>query len=677
MSTIDDLLVVARNYAWAWNLEWRQVLADAVGPDWAGAGHPYAALLDLVQNEADIANTISAWDQARPDLAARAAAAATEVRALQAESADEQQPDIAYFSPEFGVSETLPQYSGGLGILAGDHLKAASDLSISLIGVGLFYTNGYFTQGVDDNGQLVAYDTYDPQRLGLTDTGVMVDLEVPKGSVSARVWLANVGRVRLYLLDTQVDTNEDWAAAITDRLYGGDQQHRIDQEWVLGYGGAQALRQLGITPGGIHLNEGHAGFSLLEIYRRRLEHGDTWEQAQDWVRRRTLFTTHTPVPAGIDRFPHELIAPYLQIWSDAVDAADVSAEALLPLGHMPSEGNPGAASNEFNMAAFCLRSAGMANGVSALHGSVSRSLFSSLEQSGAITSVTNGVHARTWTTPSVQRFFDTHLGRDWSEGSEQAWSQAASLDSDAIVALRGEGRRDLVEMLHQRGFEGLDPEALTIGFARRFATYKRAALLLSERERLEALLANTDRPVQFVFAGKAHPADLPGQAVLADVVAFGATEAANARFVFVPGYDMHIASALYGGCDVWLNNPVRPQEACGTSGEKSALNGGINCSILDGWWAEWYDEANGWAIPISNDPDPEKRDKIEADGLLSLLEGDVVPSFYADGERRPSEQWVERIRAGWTYLGPKVTAARMVADYDQRLYRRLAVELAS
>ena len=645
------LFEIASDYAWTWDPELRQLLADALGESWLPGQHPIAAL-----------NSLS--HQQRHDLAEfsdRAAAAATRLPSRTASPIE-----VAYFSPEFGISDTLPQYAGGLGILAGDHLKAASDLDLPLIGVGLFYTHGYFTQGLVDGAQAVRYDTYRPTDCALADTGATITIEMPNRSdIRAKVWRATVGRVDLYLLDTNIAGNDRDARAITDSLYGGDQAHRIAQEWVLGVGGVRALRAMGIHPRCYHLNEGHAGFLVLELLAEQLAMGVDFESARAGIRARTLFTTHTPVPAGIDRFPAGLLRPYLDAWAERTGA---SADDIWALGEFAADplrnhDEPAA----FNMAAFCLRSSGRANGVSSLHGEVSRSMFGSLDEGTRITSVTNGVHARSWTHPRVQELFDNVLGKDWDNGEASAWERASSLEDEVIEHLRCELRLELVDRLRRdHGVTGLDPNALTIGFARRFATYKRAALLLREPARLEALLGDLDRPVQFVFAGKAHPADLPGQGLLWEINAFGRRPESHGRFVFVPGYDIALAGALYAGCDVWLNTPVRPMEACGTSGEKAALNGSLNCSVLDGWWAEWCDERNGWAIPTSEADDLELRDTLEARGLLDLLESQVVPTFHSD-----QAAWLERIRFGWSHLGPKVTAGRMVAEYRDRLYRPL------
>jgi starch phosphorylase len=373
-----------------------------------------------------------------------------------------------------------------------------------------------------------------------------------------------------------------------------------------------------------------------------------------------VFTTHTPVPAGIDRFPVDIASEHLQPWADAwrLPIADVFA-----LGRDPSEEPP-----EFNMAVFCLRTAARANGVSKLHGRVSRELFAHVPGGDAIGSVTNGVHARTWIAPPLQELFDQTCGPTWADGDTDAWRRVGDLDDDAIRAVRRAGGSLLAAMVHERTDIKLDPDALTIGFARRFATYKRATLLLRHRDRLAKLLTDDARPIQFVFAGKAHPNDDPGKALLADVVAFAASADAMERFVFVADYDIEVAQAMYAGCDVWLNNPVRPHEASGTSGEKSALNGGLNCSISDGWWDEMADGRNGWTIPASASVEPAVRDRAESTAALDLLAGEIVPTYY-DGGDPWSTAWLDRVRHCWTDLGPRVTAARMVSDYWEQLYR--------
>ncbi|MEX2626614.1 MAG: alpha-glucan family phosphorylase, partial [Ilumatobacteraceae bacterium] len=464
----------------------------------------------------------------------------------------------------------------------------------------------------------------------------------------------------LLLLDTDVDANADADRAITDRLYGGDRRHRLEQELVLGVGGARAVTAVGWTPGVHHLNEGHAGFLVLELLDRELTDGaPTVAAALTDIAPGVLFTTHTPVPAGIDRFERALIEPYLRAWSERWE---VSTDALMALGADPDDGV-----DVFNMAALCLQSAGRANGVSKLHGEVSRELFARVPGGDRITSITNGAHARTWTHPALQDTFDEVLGAGWTEGDPEAWSWVTDIDDERLCAIRASMRGPLTELLATRAGVALEPDALVVGFARRFATYKRATLLLRHPDLLTELLGDDDRPLHLVFAGKAHPADVLGKALLAEVVAHGSSAAANARFTFVPDYDMGVARAMYAGCDVWLNNPVRPHEASGTSGEKAALNGALNCSIRDGWWAEMSDGRNGWDIPLSSAADEATRDDEESASSLGLLAA-IAAEFHADGRGRPSAAWLDRVRHAWVTLGPRVNAARMVRDYDRMLY---------
>ena len=570
-------------------------------------------------------------------------------------------PDIVYFSPEFGISELVPQYSGGLGILAGDHLKSASDIGTSLAGVGLFYRHGFFRQMLDGGQQTERIETYDPTDFGCVDTGITVEVPIADRNVHAKVWRLDVGRIPLLLLDTDLPVNSEADRQITDRLYGGDQLHRLEQELVLGVGGARAVRAIGWNPGVYHSNEGHAGFLTLTLLDQERSPGGaaTLAEAVEAVRPRVLFTTHTPVPAGIDRFPRSLIDRHLRPWAAAWGE---SIDTIAALGEDPHEG-----AGVFNMAAMCLHIAARANGVSQLHGEVSRGLFAMVPGGSAITSVTNGVHARTWVSPALQDVFDAHLGDGWEHGDEDAWSRIDGVSAANVVGQRTTTRSALTELLADRSGATLDPNALVIGFARRFATYKRANLLLRHPDLLAALLADDQRPVHFVFAGKAHPADGPGKGLLAEIVAYGATPPANGRFSFLPDYDIAVARAMYFGCDVWLNNPVRPREASGTSGEKAALNGALNCSILDGWWAEMSDGRNGWDIPTSDSAIDDVRDDEESAATLALLAA-IAAEFHADGRGRPSAEWIERMRHNWRTLGPKVTAARMVADYQRTLY---------
>ena len=665
---------LATNFRWVWDVPTQDLFAR-IAPDGWASGHraPIRLLADLDDQQ---------WQDlaADPTFLTDTEHVHADLMAYVKAGRPYRTPQVAYFSPEFGVAESLPQYSGGLGVLAGDHLKAASDLDLPLVGVGLFYRQGFFRQElVAGSGQVERYHDLTGADIGLQPVpGGAATVHVGDEQVAVRVWRADVGRVPLFLLDTLVEGNSERATHITDRLYGGDQEHRVRQEMVLGVGGVRALRAMGLAPRVYHLNEGHAGFLALERIRAHMvSTGVDLATAVDAVRKGLVFTTHTPVPAGIDRFPRDLIDTYLGGWCEALG---VGVDELMNLGHFSPDGP-----DLFNMAAFCLRVSDRANGVSMLHGGVSRAMFQPVwpdrhEREVPITSVTNGVHARTWTSPEVQAIFDRIIGVDWPEAPREQWGSVSALDDDEIRTARSRARSRLVDYVRERlaargqehAAEAMHPDALTIGFARRFATYKRATLLLSDRPRLERLLGDDDRPVQFVFAGKAHPADEPGKALLRQVLDASLDPALRGRFIFIDDYDIGVARALYHGSDVWLNNPVRPQEACGTSGEKAALSGALNFSVLDGWWDEMYDGGNGWAIPSFEEfPDRSTRDAAEVGVLYDVLESEILPLFFAD-DQPMSHRWLDRVRHNWASLGPRVGASRMVRDYQDLLYRPAA-----
>ncbi|MBW3573873.1 MAG: alpha-glucan family phosphorylase [Actinobacteria bacterium] len=598
---------------------------------------------------------------------------------------------VAYFSPEFGLAEALPQYSGGLGVLAGDHLKAASDLGVPLVGVGLFYRHGYFRQSLNSDGwQQERYPSLDPFAMAVRPVnGARVSVDLAGTPLVARIWRADVGRVRLYLLDADVEENDAAGRGVTDRLYGGDTEHRLRQEILLGIGGVRALEVVGETTQVFHTNEGHAGFLGLERIRRYVgEGGLSFAEALEATRAASIFTTHTPVPAGIDRFPRTLIARYFDAWTAE---CGVSLDMLMALGHQPDE-PPDA---PFNMAVMGMRLAGRSNAVSKLHGAVSRSMFAPLwpgvpVEEVPIGSVTNGVHAHTWVSPEMDDLLRRHVLPAWPEADAARWATVGNVGDEELWRVRDQGRERLVAFVRgrlraslvARGLSGsdtswadgvLDPKALTVCFARRFATYKRANLLLAQPERLLALLASPERPVQFVFAGKAHPADDLGKEMIRQIVSFSSQPDVRHHIVFVPDYDIAVARTLYQGADVWLNNPRRPLEACGTSGEKAALNGSLNCSVLDGWWDEMFDGENGWAISSAEGvADLAKRDQLEADSLFALLEDQIVPLFYERTQGPVPRRWVRRIKSSLASLGPQVSASRMVRDYVTDLYEPTA-----
>ncbi|WP_194395676.1 alpha-glucan family phosphorylase [Microbacterium atlanticum] len=600
---------------------------------------------------------------------------------------------IAYFSPEFGVDGSLPQYSGGLGILAGDHLKSASDLGVPLTGVGLFYRAGYFRQSIGDDGwQREAYPLLDPYGLGLTllrdreGAPVEIALDLPADRrLHARVWVADIGRIPLLLLDSETPSNTDEMRRVTDRLYGGGGEHRLLQELLLGVGGVRAVRAWSEltgrpAPDVYHTNEGHAGFQGLERMSELITHdGLDFDVALAQVRAGTVFTTHTPVPAGIDRFPRELIADYLA--SGLFQNLDAARAIALGL-----ETWQGGDQGVFNMAVLGLHLGQHANGVSMLHGEVSRGMFGMLwpgvdSDEVPITSITNGVHAPTWVHPALKAVSERAWGdahtdtHDWTDHSVVTDAELWGVRQQMKGELVAEARRRVAASVTNGSSRApswvedlLDPEVLTIGFARRVPTYKRLTLMLRDPERLTKLLTDPERPVQIVIGGKSHPADDSGKILIQQLVRFSRDPKVRGRIVFLPDYDITLAKDLYPGCDVWLNNPLRPLEACGTSGMKAALNGALNLSILDGWWDEWFDGQNGWAIPsadtASND---EERDDAEAAALYDLIEHQLVPRFY-DRDGGIPTAWLRMVRHTMTDLGKKATSDRMVRDYVERLY---------
>jgi starch phosphorylase len=565
---------------------------------------------------------------------------------------------VAYFSAEFGLDESLPIYSGGLGVLAGDHLKSASDLGVPLVAVGLLYRKGYFRQHLDASGwQGEAYPSNDPEQLPVLLEEVTATVHLPDEhdvatEVRAQVWRAQVGRVPLYLLDTDVEGNPEWARTITDALYGGDRQHRLRQELVLGIGGVRVLRALGLEPTVFHLNEGHSAFLQLERLRELVEDERMpLAAAFGRVRASTVFTTHTPVPAGNELFDAWLVQRNV---GPLVQRCGFTWDEFVALGRT-APGESG-----FGMTPFALRTSAYANGVSELHGEVSREMWQSLWPERVVDdvpigSVTNGVHSRTWIADEL----DTLLGSEEDMGTPD-FARAYDLGDDSLTQAHAAAKARLFRRLPAT----FDPDALTIGFARRFATYKRADLMLSRPDRLARLLGDGERPLQIVLAGKAHPADEGGKTLIRKIVEFTRDPRAHGRVVFLENYEMSLARDLVQGVDVWLNNPRRPHEASGTSGMKAALNGVVNCSILDGWWVEGYSPETGFAIGgdwvASSDAD---QDAADAEALFSVLEEQVIPTFYDDHER-----WLSLMRGSIARLGARFSTNRMLTEYVERLY---------
>jgi starch phosphorylase len=674
---------LAANLRWSWHVPTQELFREIAPAVWDAQGNDPIGLLGAVPpgRLAELAadgDYIARVNAMRDDLEDYL----RKPRWYQSLGDDTAQT-IAYFSPEFGIAAALPQYSGGLGILAGDHLKAASDLGVPIVGVGLFYRAGYFRQAISRDGwQEESYPVLDPDGLPMRvlrhpdGTAAHVVLALPDGgALTARIWQLDVGRVSLLLLDTDVQENAEELRGVTDRLYGGGGEHRLLQELLLGIGGARAVklytRLQGLpAPEVFHTNEGHAGFLGLERISDLVGEGLTFSEALQAVRAGTVFTTHTPVPAGIDRFDMALVERYFATeLLPGVEVAD-----MLALGAEDYEGGvPGT----FNMAVMGLRLAQRANGVSKLHGDVSRHMFGALwpgfdPDDVPITSVTNGVHAPTWTDPKVWRLHGDYSEQNVSDGD--------------LWALRSRLRAQLVEDARKREAAAwaeknpglstpawiqrlLDPDVLTIGFARRVPTYKRLTLMLTDPERLRRLLTDPDRPIQLVIAGKSHPADDEGKRLIQKLVEFSQEPDVRGRIVFLPNYDIGMAQLLYPGTDVWLNNPLRPLEACGTSGMKAALNGSLNLSILDGWWAEYFDDENGWAIPSADSAgDAAERDALEAASLYDLIEHQIAPRFYDRGPDGVPTRWVANIRHTLRTLTHELSADRMVAEYVERLY---------
>ena len=675
-ASLQAIEPLAANLHWAWSRQVSQVFdrldGSPTGRSWRETGqHP----VDLVRRTSAACWQTLADDEQYVEQVARARDRLD--RTLDGSSWFARREDspldlVAYFSPEFGITEALPQYSGGLGVLAGDHLKASSDLGVPLVGVGLLYAEGYFHQELDTDGwQRERNDRIDPDALGAQPTGVEIHVDLAGVDVAVRVWRVDVGRIPLYLLDTNVPGNPPDAVAITDRLYGGDAQHRLRQEIILGIGGVRALRALGIEPQVFHTNEGHAGFLGLERIREWVQRGLTFREATEAVRAGGLFTTHTPVPAGIDQFALDLFEPYFR---DFAAQCGVTIDELVELGQGAND------HTKFNMALMGLRIASRANGVAQLHGEVSRQMFGGLwpelpVREVPIGHVTNGVHARSWVSGRVDDLLGHAMGDEWHLADESEWSSVKHLDHHEVWDVRNQGRRELVDMVRRiTGEFVLDPHVLTIGFARRFATYKRSTLLLAQIDRLRALLLDADRPVQFVFAGKAHPADEPGKTMIREIDRLAHAADVRHRFVFIPDYDIGIARTMYHGCDVWLNTPRRPMEACGTSGMKAALNGVLNCSIRDGWWDEMSADRNGFDIEsFDDDADLERRDRREASATFSVIEREIVPSFYGRGDDGLPHDWIDRITTNWSTLGWRVIASRMVRDYVEEYYEPAAI----
>jgi starch phosphorylase len=705
---LERLRQLAYNLWWSWNLEAIGLFRRLDRDLWEDSGHNPVLMLGSIKQErleevaeddgflAQLERVYQQYDRymkSKNTWFERAhdgsALSSTQPRAEGAEELS-----IAYFSAEFGITDCMPIYSGGLAVLSGDSLKSASDLGLSLTGVGLLYQEGYFRQYLNSDGwQQELYPKNDfynmPVQLELRENGepVTVRVEYPGRQVSAQVWRAQVGRVPLFLLDTNIPANSPQDQDITDELYGGDLEMRIQQEIMLGIGGIRALAAMGIRPSVCHLNEGHSAFLALERIRMLMsEQGLSFAEAREAVSAGNVFTTHTPVPAGIDRFPPYLMDRYFHSYYPGLG---LSREEFLGLGRE----NPADSGEPFSMAVLAIRLAGRTNGVSRLHGQVSRRMWQRIwpgvpGDEVPITSVTNGIHIPSWISSDLASLYDRYLGPRWlaKPADQSVWKRVNEIPDEELwrtherrrERLVAVARRRLRRQLEKQGAsrseidkagEVLDPSALTIGFARRFATYKRATLILRDPDRLASILNDKTRPVQIIFAGKAHPQDNPGKELIQQLVQISRREEFRRRMVFIEDYDMSIARYLVQGVDVWLNTPLRPREASGTSGMKATANGVLNVSTLDGWWAEAYQRRTGWAIGRGElYDDLEYQNEIESKAIYDALEKEIVELFYNRNSNGLPHRWIALMKAAMREVCPVFNTNRMIWEYAERFY---------
>ncbi|MHC4425304.1 MAG: alpha-glucan family phosphorylase [Planctomycetota bacterium] len=698
---LKDLEIIARNMFWSWNPEFLEIFKRIDSNLWSACGHNPVKLLGsvsqakldmLAENGGFLGQLRRASEKLksyieRPTWYEKVCSKCTE-------------PIIAYFSAEFGVHECLPIYAGGLGILAGDHLKSASDLGVPLVGVGLLYQKGYFRQYLNVDGwQQEIYaenDFYNmPIELVRKESGrpLTISLEYPGRCVTAQIWCISIGRVKLYLLDTNVRANSPIDRMITSSLYGGDRELRIRQEIMLGMGGLKALSAMGITPTVCHMNEGHAAFMALERIRElRNEQSMTFDEAVEATSAGNVFTIHTPVKAGLDEFRVELMDKYFGSYFPKLG---INRNRFLALGRILPDDD----SEPFKMPVLALRLSSYTNGVSKLHGRISRGIWGSLwpgvpHDEVPIISITNGIHLKNWLADEIDSLYERYLGPNWADGpmdkslweavdhvpDEEFWRIHQRCKEQLIVFARNRLKAQMqrrgtyhTELNHAE--EVLDPEALTIGFARRFASYKRGNLLLKDPARFTKLLTDKDRPVQIIFAGKAHPMDTEGKDIIRQIVHFANQHDVRRRVVFLENYDIDVARVLVRGVDVWLNNPRRPMEASGTSGMKAAVNGVLNMSTSDGWWCEGYTEDGGWVIGAGESyEDTDYQDVVESQAIYNMLENEVIPLYYTRSADNLPRAWIRRVKNSIKWIAPRFNTHRMVADYTRRFYNPAAAK---
>ncbi|MEW5852847.1 MAG: alpha-glucan family phosphorylase [Myxococcota bacterium] len=698
---LNQLYRIANNLWWTWNPDAQELFERIDKARWRAVKHNPIALLRQVPPEhmkrlADQPEMLAALDKVSTRLNDYLSDKKTRVATDYPQLADK---GIGYFSAEVGLHESLPIYAGGLGVLAGDHIKSASDVGLPLFGMTLLYREGYFQQHIDSAWQRERYprldvDQFPGQLVRNPDNSpVEVVVDVGRRPVRLHIYRVNVGRVPLFLLDSDVPANDHAARRLCARLYGGDDHTRIAQEMILGIGGVRALRAMGIKPAVWHMNEGHCAFLALELARERMvQEGIKFEQAHRWVKERCLFTTHTPVQAGHDRFSAEILEDYLAVMRHDLGLSPTEFQALGKL-------DPKSQHERYCMTVVALKSSKHTNAVSELHGKVSRTMWRDLwpslrEDDVPIGHVTNGIHVPTWTAPRARKLLDQALGAEWwkRQDDPETFKKLDALPDDALWSMRNQLRRECIEELRQRlanillyRGEGdsavseaatmLDPGALTIGFARRFATYKRAALLFSDISAATRIFGDPSRPVQVIFAGKAHPKDDAGKHEMQRVLHVAEDGRFKGKVIFMDDYDMELARLMVRGVDVWLNNPRRPREASGTSGQKVVAHGTLNCSILDGWWAEATDGTNGFNIGDSREvQDPIEQDRLDAGALYHTLITQVIPEFFDRDEKGIPRKWVARMRSSMKTNLPRYNTDRMVLDYVKQFYLPLSQE---
>ena len=687
---IRRLEELAYNLWWVWQPEARQLFRMWDYPLWRSTRHnPVKMLQSMTPEELQrLSDNITFRRKLNKVMMRFDAEMANGTSWFSATYPDLKGKGIAYFSAEFGLHTSLPIYSGGLGILSGDHCKEASDLGIPLVGFGFMYPQGYFRQRIPAHGwQEAVYLelSFDDAPIWPVTDGnggrLKVAVQLDNRQVLVQVWCVKVGRTHIFLMDTDFEENAPWDRELTARLYGGDQEMRLQQEVILGVGGVRVCRALGIDPVAWHMNEGHSAFLVLERMREFVQQGLTFEEASRKVYESSIFTTHTPVAAGHDAFPFHLIEKYFwHYWENM----DLDRERFMKLAQHNEPWGP-----SFNMTVLAMQNSKYINGVSRLHGEVSRQMWQHLwpEKPNPIVSITNGVHVPTWISGEMDNLISRYLGPDWLDHHDEPalWRAIDDVPDGRLWEVKQSLKRKMFSFIwdraRRRWIEGdadatqllasgtmLDPEALTIGFARRFATYKRATLIFRDIERLKRILLDTHRPVQLIFAGKAHPADEPGKYLIQQIINLAKEHEMGARIAFVQDYDMNLARYLVQGVDVWLNNPRRPREASGTSGEKAALNGTPNLSVLDGWWPEAYNGANGWAIGGEEYADEAQQDDYDANSLYTLLEEEIVPLYYQRDADGVSRGWCQVMKESMRTCAPHFSMRRMLKEYVDMLY---------